>query len=284
VIRYPICSRLKPDVVPFADAGGGLIFRVVLVAIFGRWLARLAGAIVNPPQPRIIRGGLGRAVLLMASLLALGLAPIHLRRGWTAVVGTVVLGGLALAVVSAAAGFHALVARMRGTNHLHLLGGRISVPLPRLDRELHTFEAWLGVVRRLGLALPALVFFCVWALIYALLWAYSPEACSLDLTRACHGAFQGAGTHPTFGDFLYIAVNLAFANPPPDVLAHSRLAHMAVTLEVISGVALVTLYAGAFFGLGREPDDGAAPSPSLAGRDAPAPPGAAEPTSDQPRG
>jgi hypothetical protein len=28
-------------------------------------------------------------------------------------------------------------------------------------------------------------------------------------------------------------------------------AHMAVTLEVISGVALVALYAGSFFGLGR---------------------------------
>jgi hypothetical protein len=252
----------------------------VLVAIFGRWLARLTGAIVNPPQPRIIRGGLGRAVLLMASLLALGLAPIHLSRGWTAVVGTVVLAVLALAVVSAAAGFRALVQRMRGSNHLQLLGGRISVPLPGLDRELRTFEAWIGVVRGIGLALPALVFFCVWALIYALLWAYSPEACSLDVTRACHGAFQGAGTHPTFGDFLYIAVNLAFANPPPDLLAHSRPAHMAVTLEVISGVALVTLYAGAFFGLGREPGAGTASQPSLSGSQALDPPGDGERTSD----
>src|SRR5947208_14912748 len=61
----------------------------------------------------------------------------------------------------------------------------------------------------------------------------------------------GCGAHPTFGDFLYMAVNLAFANPPPDLLAHSRVAHMAVTLEVISGVALVALYAGSFFGLGQ---------------------------------
>jgi hypothetical protein len=252
----------------------------VLVAIFGRWLARLTGAIANPPQPRIIRGGLGRAVLLMASLLVLGLAPIHLSRGWTAVVGTVILAVLALAVASAVAGFRALVRSIGRTNQLHLLGGRISVPLPSLDRELRTIEAWIGVVRGIGLALPALVFFCVWALIYALLWAYSPEACSLDLTRACHGAFQGAGTHPTFGDFLYIAVNLAFANPPPDLLAHSRPAHMAVTLEVISGVALVTLYAGAFFGLRREPGAGSAAQPWLAGSEAPVPPRDGERASD----
>src|SRR5205807_1992096 len=103
-------------------------------------------------------------------------------------------------------------------------------------------------------------------------WAHSPEACSLDLTRPCHGAFQGTGTHPTFGDFLYMAVNLAFANPPPDLLAHSRLAHMAVTLEVISGVALVTLYAGAFFGLGREAADRVAPESSLTGGEGLAPP------------
>lgn len=252
----------------------------MLVAIFGRWLARLTGAIANPPQPRIIRGGLGRALLLMASLLALGLAPIHLSRGWTAVVGTIVLAVLALAVVSAAAGFRALVGRMRRTNQLRLLGGRISVPLPSLDTELRTFEAWIGAVRGIGLALPALVFFCVWALIYALLWAYSPEACSLDLTRACHGAFQGAGTHPTFGDFLYIAVNLAFANPPPDLLAHSRPAHMAVTLEVISGVALVTLYAGAFFGLGRERGAGPSAPQSLSDSQALSPTGDGERATD----
>ena len=140
---------------------------------------------------------------------------------------------------------------MRQTNRLRLLGGRVTIPRPTLDRELHLFEASMNVLRQIGLALPALVFFCVWALLYALIWAYSPAACSLDLTRACHGAFQGAGSHPTYGDFLYLAVNLAFANPPPDLIAHSRLAHMAATLEVISGVVLVTLYAGAFFGLGR---------------------------------
>ncbi|MDQ6804047.1 MAG: hypothetical protein M3065_03560 [Actinomycetota bacterium] len=236
----------------------------MLVALFARWLARLTGVIANPPQPRIIRGGLGRAVLLMVTLLALGLAPIHLRRGWTAAVGTVVFIVIVLVAISAAAGFQALVQRMRDTDRLRLFGGRVSVPLPSLHRELQVFEAWMRVLRQLGLALPALVFFCVWAFIYALIWAYSPTPCSLDLTKACHGAFQGAGTHPTFGDFLYMAVNLAFANPPPDLLAHSRLAHMAATLEVISGVALVTLYASAFFGLGRQPDALRAPDADVA--------------------
>jgi hypothetical protein len=243
----------------------------VLVALLARLLARLTGVIANPPQPRVMRGGIGRAGLLMIALLVLGLAPIHLRRGWTAAVGTAVFIVILLAAVSAAAGFQTVVRRMRETDCLRLLGGRVTVPLPRLDRELHVFEAWLRVLRELGLALPALVFFCAWAFIYALIWAYSPDACSLDLTKACHGAFQGAGTHPTYGDFLYVAVNLAFANPPPDLLAHSRLAHMAATLEVISGVALVTLYASAFFGLGRNADARGKQAGETASAEGPAP-------------
>ncbi|HWC86811.1 MAG TPA: hypothetical protein VG388_09750 [Solirubrobacteraceae bacterium] len=236
----------------------------MLVALLARLLAGLTNVIANPPRPRIIRAGLGRAGLLMVVLLVLGLAPIHLRRGWTAAVGTAVFAVILLAAVSAAAGFRALVERMREANELRLFGGRVTVPLPSLDRELHVFEASMGVLREFGLALPALVFFCAWAFIYALIWAYSPTPCSLDLTRVCHGAFQGAGTQPTFGDFLYVAVNLAFANPPPDLIAHSRLAHMTATLEVISGVALVTLYASAFFGLGRSRDASPLARPSVA--------------------
>ena len=96
-----------------------------------------------------------------------------------------------------------------------------------------------------------MLFFCGWALVYMLVWAHSPGACSLDLSRPCHGAFQGAGHDPTFGDFLYFSTNMAFANPAPDFVAHSRLAHTAATIEVLSGIGLVTLYAGAFFGIGQ---------------------------------
>src|SRR5207249_3026347 len=83
----------------------------------------------------------------------------HLRRGWTAVAATAFLVLLALAIVSAAAGFRGLVEKMRRADHLKLLGGRITVPFPGIHRELRTFEAWMALVRRLGLALPALVFF-----------------------------------------------------------------------------------------------------------------------------
>ena len=112
-------------------------------------------------------------------------------------------------------------------------------------------------LRRAGIALPALLFFCGWALVYMLIWAHSPEACSLDLSKPCGGAFQGAGHNPTFGDFLYFATNMAFANPAPDFVAHSRLAHAAATIEVLTGIGLVTLYAGSFFGIGRGADVGA---------------------------
>jgi hypothetical protein len=47
---------------------------------------------------------------------------------------------------------------------------------------------------------------------------------------------------------------MAFANPAPDLVAHSRLAHTAATIEVLTGIGLVTLYAGSFFGIGRRAD------------------------------
>jgi hypothetical protein len=47
---------------------------------------------------------------------------------------------------------------------------------------------------------------------------------------------------------------MAFANPAPDFIAHSRLAHTAATIEVLTGIGLVTLYAGSFFGIGRHGD------------------------------
>lgn len=223
----------------------------MLAGIFTRWLTRLADAILNPPRPGVSRGGIGRLLVLVTALLVLGLVPIHLRRGWTATVGTVFFIVLALVIVSTAAGFRAFVTRLHRPGQLKLFGGRITVVLPGFDQELRTFEAWMAVLRGFGLALPALVFFCVWAFIYTFLWAYSPRACSLDLAAPCDGAFRGLGSRPIFGDFLYLSVNLAFANPPPDILANSRVAHMAATIEVITGVALVALYAGSFFGFGR---------------------------------
>ena len=108
----------------------------------------------------------------------------------------------------------------------------------------------MALLRRTGLALPALLFFCLWAVVYLLIWAHAPAACPADPGLRCAGAFLGAGEHPTFGDFLYYSVNMAFANPAPDFIANTRVGHTAATIEVLSGVGLVTLYAGAFFGLG----------------------------------
>jgi hypothetical protein len=115
---------------------------------------------------------------------------------------------------------------------------------------VRAFEGVMALMRRTGLALPALLFFCLWAVVYLFIWAHDPAACPADPGHPCAGAFLGAGKHPTFGDFLYYSVNMAFANPAPDLIAHTRVGHTAATIEVLSGVGLVTLYAGAFFGLG----------------------------------
>jgi uncharacterized SAM-binding protein YcdF (DUF218 family) len=142
----------------------------------------------------------------------------------------------------------------------------VRVPVPRLERELRAFEGAMALLRRTGIALPALLFFCAWAFIYMLIWAHDPAACPADPAHPCSGAaFLGAGRHPTFGDFLYYSANMAFANPAPDLIAHTRVAHTAATVEVLSGVGLVTLYAAAFFGLGQarsEPAQPAAPGES----------------------
>jgi hypothetical protein len=42
-------------------------------------------------------------------------------------------------------------------------------------------------------------------------------------------------------DFLYMAVNGVVANIPPDAIAHSRLAHLAVTLEMITAATLLVV-------------------------------------------
>jgi hypothetical protein len=100
--------------------------------------------------------------------------------------------------------------------------------------------------------LPALMFFVFWALIYIAAWAWDPVACSADPAAACSGSFGGLGSNPLFGDILYYAVNMAFANPVPDVIGRSHLVHALNTVEVMSGIGLASLYAGAFFGLNQK--------------------------------
>jgi hypothetical protein len=220
----------------------------VLAAIIARMLSRVVSAITERPDARAPRAQLRRVLALLLLISALCLLPLRLSPHAARVVTAVVLGCAAVSLLSTAAVFRRLLEHFVEGGHLRL--GRHHVVIPSLGREVRAFEGLTALMRRAGLALPALVFFCVWTFIYMLIWAHSPAACPADPARACAGAFLGAGAHPTFGDFLYYSVNMAFANPAPDLVAHTRAGHTAATLEVLSGVGLVTLYAGAFFGLG----------------------------------
>lgn len=226
----------------------------MVAALIGRVLAWVLDVIANPPVPRRFGAHLRRFALLLVVLAALCLAPFYLSPHAARIVAAVLVGVVLVTVLIAAAAFRRLLERFVRGDTLVMLSGRVHVTVPTLARQVRAVEGMAAILRRTGLALPALLFFCGWALIYMLIWAHSPEACSLDLAKPCAGAFQGAGHDPTFGDFLYFATNMAFANPAPDFVAHSRLAHTAATIEVLTGIGLVTLYAGSFFGIGRRPD------------------------------
>jgi hypothetical protein len=228
-------------------AGGDYACRV-LVAIFARMLSRIVSAITEPPDARRPRAGLTRVLILLVLISTLCLLPLRLSPHSARVVTAVVLALVALSVLTTAAVFQRLLARFIAGDRLRL--GRYDVEVPSLGREVRLFEGVMALMRRAGLALPALLFFCLWAVVYLFIWSHDPAACPADPAHPCAGAFLGAGSRPTFGDFLYYSANMAFANPAPDLIAHTRAGHTAATVEVLSGVGLVTLYAGAFFGLG----------------------------------
>jgi len=223
----------------------------VLAALVARMLAAIVSAIsasleIARPQAR-----LRRVVALLALIATLCLVPLRLSPHSARVLATILLAAVALSLLTTLTVVRRLLVRLAEGELLagRMRIGRLNVEAPRLDREVRAFEGAMALVRRAGVALPALVFFCVWAVVYLLIWAHSPAACPADPALHCSGAFLGAGAHPTFGDFLYYSVNMAFANPAPDLIAHTRAGHTAATIEVLSGVGLVTLYAGAFFGL-----------------------------------
>jgi hypothetical protein len=220
----------------------------VLAAVVARLLSRVVSAITDPLDVREPRARLRRVMLLLLLISLLCLLPLRLSPHSARVVATLLLGVVALAVLTTAAAFRRLLTRLTETDRLQLRNHHVD--LPNLDREVRAFEGAMALIRRAGVALPALLFFCLWAVVYLLIWAHDPAACPADPAHPCNGAFLGAGSHPTFGDFLYYSVNMAFANPAPDLIAHTRTGHTAATIEVLSGVGLVTLYAGAFFGLG----------------------------------
>jgi hypothetical protein len=175
--------------------------------------------------------------ILLVALAALLLAPIHLTQTSALVVG---ISGLTLLALLALTGVRRLLFRVqtRAATELHVFGRAMPVTA---TRDVRTLGALVGT---LGVAVPALVFFVAWALLFAIIWAAEPTACAVATTR-CNGAFTGLG-HRTLGDFVYYAVNLAFANPPPDVVAESRTARAAATVEIVAATGFLAVYVGAF--------------------------------------
>jgi hypothetical protein len=237
----------RTEATPEAVAAGDYACRV-LAAIVARILSRIVSAITEPLNAGRPRAQLWRVLILLLLISILCLLPLRLSPHSARVVTALVLAVVALTLLTAAAGFRRLLARFAEGDRLRLGGYEVNVP--SLHREVRAFEGVMALMRRTGLALPALLFFCLWAVVYLFIWAHDPAACPADPAHPCAGAFLGAGEHPTYGDFLYYSVNMAFANPAPDFIARTRAGHTAATIEVLSGIGLVTLYAGAFFGLG----------------------------------
>ena len=183
---------------------------------------------------RVVRFG-----LLLLALAALLLVPIHLTQTSALVVG---IGGLAALALLAVTSVRRLLFALpnRAASELELLGRSIPVVGGRDPRTLG------ALMRAVGVAVPALVFFLAWALLFAIIWAAEPSACAVATTR-CNGAFTGLGDRPLLGDFVYYAVNLAFANPPPDVVAQSRTARAAATVEIVAAAGFLFAYLAAFF-------------------------------------
>jgi len=129
---------------------------------------------------RVVRFG-----LLLLALAALLLAPIHLTQTSALVVGIVGLAALALLAVT---GVRRLLFALptRAASELELLGRSIPVVGGRDARTLG------ALMRAVGVAIPALVFFLAWALLFAIIWAAEPSACAVATTR-CNGAFTGLG-------------------------------------------------------------------------------------------
>jgi hypothetical protein len=120
-----------------------------------------------------------------------------------------------------------------------LAGGAVfAASTRRLAERLpfgHVTQAFLLLLRRMGLPLLGLAFFLAWTLVYVALWAVHPSE-----------AFAGLPKHPRFADFFYYAVSTAFISPPGDLIARSRGARSATMIEMLTAFALLTAYLSSF--------------------------------------
>jgi len=101
-------------------------------------------------------------------------------------------------------------------------------------RHEYALTAGLHLLRRIGLPLLGLGLFLLWALVYIGLWAYHP-----------HSAFVGLAPRPRFADFYY-SVSTALISPPGDIFAHSRGARSATMIEMLTALAVLTVYLASF--------------------------------------
>src|SRR5439155_17912209 len=141
-----------------------------------------------------LTAGMARLAVLAACIVGVGMLRTHLthERAW-------ILVGIGAGV--AAAGIAVLLGATK-----------------RLERHLAipwASEAFLLLLRRIGLPLLGLAFFLAWTLVYVAIWALHPA-----------DAFRGLPVAPRF--------------------AHSRGARSATMIEMLTAFALLTAYLSSF--------------------------------------
>jgi hypothetical protein len=167
-----------------------------------------------PSRPTWLTTGMLRLALLSAFVLAVETVSARMTPHDAWVVVSVGAG-------LAAAGLAVLLGATRR------LGRRLAIPWAA--------EAFVLVLRRMGLPLLGLAFFLLWTLVYLAVWALHPL-----------GAFGGVAAAPRFADFFYYAVCTAFVSPPGDIVARSRGARSATMIEMLTAFALLTAYLSSF--------------------------------------
>jgi hypothetical protein len=113
---------------------------------------------------------------------------------------------------------------------------RLLARLPFLERSSRrATDTVLLLLRKLGLPMLGLAFFLLWTFVYLTLWAIHPQE-----------AFKGLDAHPRFADFFYYAVSTAFTSPPEGIGAGSRGVKSATMIELLTAVALLSVYVSSF--------------------------------------
>lgn len=172
-------------------------------------------------RPKFLTTGLIRLGLLCAVIVGIGMLPGHLTPHEA---GVIALVGLVCLPILIAVPFLAFV---------RAFAGRVPAA-----------AAVLRVVHQVGLVGLGAAFFLFWTFVYLGLWWRHP-----------HEAFSGLGPRPRFNDFFYTSVSTAFISPPGDILANSRGARSATMIEMLTGFALVAVYASSFIDWQPRRDD-----------------------------